>query len=97
MAAHNQVLSRTFIRVIRVNLWRQSKRRLYKLHLYYSQEEFVYDPVFVRTDRDLVVCVTAAPRSCSGTTATTSIAVSNSGGHCESVPNADARSITDAT
>jgi hypothetical protein len=92
---HDQVLSRAFIHVIRVNLWRQSKRRLYKLHLYYSQEELVYDPVFVRTDRDLVVCVTAAPRSCSGTTATASLAIANTGGDCE--PIAHARSITDTT
>jgi streptolysin S family bacteriocin protoxin len=70
---------------------------LYKLHLYYSQEELFYEPVFVRTDRDLVVCVTVAPGSCSGTAATTSIAVANTGGDCESVANADARRITNAT
>ena len=69
---------------------------LYKLHLYYSQEELVYDPVFVRTDRDLVVCVTAVPRSCSGTT-TTTIAVANTSGDCEPIANTNTRRITDAT
>jgi hypothetical protein len=55
----------------------------------------VYETVFVRTDRDLVVCATAASRSCSGTTATTSLAFANAGGECES--HADARSITYST
>jgi len=50
----------------------------------------------VRTDRDLVVCVTAAPHSCSGTT-TITVAVANTGGDCEPIADADARRITDTT
>src|SRR5215204_7214706 len=48
---------------------------LLKLHLYHNQEEIVYDHVFVRIVSALDARTVAASCNCSGTAATTSIAV----------------------